>query len=95
MQRIFKVPALKILQIERNTKETIVYFYFRDAAYLQGASPKDKDPAITITNDRIQLLVSLDDLGEGTAVLTFLIFANAGDFPESFRGSGLMDCERV
>ena len=51
--------------------------------------------AITITNDRIQLLVSLDDLGEGTAVLTFLIFANARDFPESFRGSGLMDCERV
>jgi hypothetical protein len=25
----------KILQIERNTKETNVYFYFRDAAYLQ------------------------------------------------------------
>jgi hypothetical protein len=38
MQRIFMVPTLKILQIERNTKETKVYFYFRDAAYLQGVA---------------------------------------------------------
>ena len=41
MQRIFMVPTLKILQIERNTKETKVYFYFRDAAYLHGANLKD------------------------------------------------------
>ena len=41
MQRIFMVPTLKILQIERNTKETKVYFYSRDAAYLQGANLKD------------------------------------------------------
>jgi len=41
MQRIFMVLTLKILQIERNTKETKVYFYSRDAAYLQGANLKD------------------------------------------------------
>ena len=32
--------SAKILQIERNTKETKVYFYFRDAAYLHGAIHK-------------------------------------------------------
>ncbi len=41
MQRIFMVLTLKILQIERNTKETKVYFYFRDAAYLLTSSLKN------------------------------------------------------
>jgi hypothetical protein len=40
MQRIFMVLTVKILQIERNTKETKVYFYFRDAAYLHVSNLK-------------------------------------------------------
>ena len=95
VQRIFKVPTLKILQIERNTKETKVYFYFRDAAYLHGANHKNKKTSITIINDRIELSVSLDDFGEGTTVLSFFVFANARDFPESFRSRGLVDGKSV